>query len=341
MTDVLISNRALAIEDPFGLLGETSWSDVLSMQTKMENTFSLKTNHDTCTQCGSQMCRSMNDLEFVCVGCGLMVDSDVCTNDEDIHISAGTSSRLRIVGPNSNQLQPDLYKSGMGNSADSQKKEIYEEYCKYRLLFIESGKRAFPLDACNLASKFYNEVQRQCVKRSQNKKAIMAACFYHACIEIGFSPSKSEIAAFMQLPNKGIARGTNFVRSLVADGKMDVDINADTCRPEITTLFAYLGLDNDIFTSLRNAVFSIVQIAITNNIGTSSILRSKVAGATFIVLRRCKNRDLIPKPISLQDFCQNRIRKNTVERFTRQLDDYHSFFEECYNQNGLDSSPQQ
>ena len=118
--------------------------------------------------------------------------------------------------------------SSTGNTAATQKKQIYEEYCACRALFIEAGGRALPLDACKLAADFYNEVQRQCVKRSQNKKAIMAACFYHACLEIGFSPSKSEIAAFMQLPNKGIARGANFVRSLVADGKMDVDIDVDT-----------------------------------------------------------------------------------------------------------------
>jgi hypothetical protein len=295
---------------------------------------------DACAQCGAQMCRGTNDLEYVCGGCGLVVEGDTAEpEDDDAPRAAPNTARLRIVGPNSNQLQPDLYRSSTGNTAATQKKQIYEEYCTYRALFIEAGGRALPLDACKLASDFYNEVQRQCVKRSQNKKAIMAACFYHACLEIGFSPSKAEIAAFMQLPNKGIARGANFVRSLVADGKMDVDINVDPCRPEITTLFAHLGFEGDAYAGLRAAVFDVVQTAIANNIGTSSILRSKVAGATFVVLRRCQDRELIPKPMGLQEFCQDRIRKNTVERFTRQLDGYHSYFEACYAQAGLDPSP--
>jgi hypothetical protein len=296
---------------------------------------------DDCAQCGAQMCRGTNDLEYVCGGCGLVVEGDTADpDDDDAPRAAPNTARLRIVGPKSNQLQPDLYRSSAGNTA-TQKKQIYEEYCMYRARYIEAGGQAFPLNACKLASDSYNEVQRQCVKRSQNKKAIMAACFYHACLEIGFSPTKSEVAAFMQLPSKGIARGANFVRSLVADGKMDVDINADPCRPEITTLFAHLGLEGDAYAGLRAAVFDVVQTADLNHIGTSSILRSKVAGATFVVLRRCVDRELVPKPMGLQEFCQKcSIRKNTVERFTHELEEYHhSYFAQCYAKAQLDTTP--
>ena len=293
-----------------------------------------------CAQCGAQMCRGMNNLEYVCGGCGLVVEGDTAEPEGDeAPRPALNTARLRIVGPNSNQLQPDLYRSSMGNTAVSQKKQIFEEYCIYRALHIEVGGRAFPLDACTRASDIYNDVQRQYVKRSQNKKSIMAACLHLACLKINFSPSKTEIAAFMQLQNKGIARGANFVRKLVADGKMDVDVNADPCLPEITTLFAHLGLEGDAYGGLRAAVFDVVQVAIANNIGTSSILRSKVAGATFAVLRRCTSRELVPKALGLQEFCQDRIRKNTVERFTRQLDEYHSYFEPCYGRAGLDAAP--
>ena len=301
-----------------------------------------ETAGDDCAQCGAQMCRGTNDLEYVCGGCGLVVEGDTAEpDDDDAPRAAPNTARLRIVGPKSNQLQPDLYRSSAGNTAATQKKQIYEEYCMYRARYIEAGGQAFPLNACKLASDSYNEVQRQCVKRSQNKKAIMAACFYHACLEIGFSPTKPEVAAFMQLPSKGIARGANFVRSLVADGKMDVDINADPCRPEITTLFAHLGLEGDAYAGLRAAVFDVVQTADLNHIGTSSILRSKVAGATFVVLRRCVDRELVPKPMGLQEFCQKcSIRKNTVERFTHELEEYHhSYFAQCYAKARLDTTP--
>jgi len=290
-----------------------------------------------CVQCGGVMHRGMNDLEYICSGCGLIVERDSAEpDDDDAPRSKPNTARLRLVGTNSNQLQPDLYRSSTGSTAATQNK-IYEEYCTYRSRYIETGKRAMPLDACRLASDYYGDVQRQCVKRSQNKKAIMAACFYHACLELKFSPSKPEIAAFMQLPNKGIARGSNFVRKLVADGKMDVDVNVDPCLPEINTIFAHLNMESVQFKPLHDAVHAIVQIAVANNIGTSSILRSKVAGATYIVLRRCRDRDLVPKPPAIQEFCSGLIRKNTVERFTRQLEGYHSYFEPAFAAAGLNS----
>lgn len=297
-------------------------------------------SYDVCAQCGGQMRRGTNNLEYLCDECGLVVEGDTAEPEEDeAPRPAPNAARLRIVGPNSNQLQPDLYRSGSGNTAAAQKKQILEEYKVYRQLYVEAGGRAFPLNALETAAEFYNAVQKQYVKRSQNKKSIMAACLWRACLQIGYAPSKAEVAAFMQLPNKGIARGDNFVRGLVADGKMDLEINADPSRPEITTLFALLSFDGDQYAGLREAVYDVVQTAIKNNIGTNSILRSKVAGATYIVLRRCKDRELIPKPLSMQEFCAKRIRKNTVERFTRELDDYHSYFEECYRKAGLDTAP--
>jgi chemotaxis protein histidine kinase CheA len=295
---------------------------------------------EVCSVCGGQMRRAMSNLEHTCLDCGLVVEGDTAEpEDDDAPRPPPNVARLRIVGPNSNLLQPDLYRSGSGNTAATQKKQILEEFKVYRQLYIEAGGRAFPLNALELAAEYYNAVQRQCVKRSQNKKSIMAACLHRACLEIRYAPAKAEVAAFMQLPSKGIARGDNFVRSLVADGKMEIDLNTDPSRPEIETLFANLGYEGDQYAGLREAVYNIVQKAIQNNIGTNSILRSKVYGATFAVLRRCRDRTLIPKPMSMQEFCQKRIRKNTIDRVVRELDDYHSFFEPVYKAAGLDSAP--
>jgi len=342
-----------SIDDPYGLLDadlDLSALDAMcnswpSHPTDPMCSFQLAppgviTVSERCSECGGHMRRGTNNISYVCNGCGLVLEGDSAEPEEDeAPRPAPNTARLRIVGPNSNQLQPDLYRSSTGNTAATQKKQIFEEYKVYRQMFIEAGGRAFPLDACELASDYYNIVQRHYVKRSQNKKSIMAACLRQACLDKGSAPDKAEVATFMQLPTKGIARGANFVRSFVADGKMDIDINIDPRRPEITTLFAHLGLEGKQYDGLRDAVFDIVEVAIANNIGTRSYLRSKVAGATYIAIRRCKDRDLIPKKMSLPDFCQDRIRKNTVERFTQQLDSYHSYFEECYERAGLDTTP--
>lgn len=290
--------------------------------------------------CGGRLQRSASCPEYICNSCGLIVEADSAELD-DAPRTELTAARLTIVGPGSSQLQPDLYRSSTGNTAQTQRKQIYEEFKTYRGMFIEAGGRAFPLDACAHAADYYNVVQRECVKRSQNKKAIMAACFYQACLELDFAPGKTEVAAFMQLPSRGIARGANFIRSFAADGKMDgIDVNIDPCVPEIITLFAILGMEGSQYKPLGDAVHQVVQVAIREHIGASSILRSKVAGAAFAVLRRCKDRSLIPKPPSLHEFCQQyHIRKNTIGSMLSQIDDYHSFFEPVYKAAGLDSSP--
>lgn len=325
------------MDDPFGILAGIDIASI-GINDYFPKRPLIETNKDICIQCGTQMCRGANNLEFICDGCGLFTEGDSAEID-DAPRNLVDTTRLRLVGSNSNQLQPDLYRSGNGSTKFAQKEEIFKEFCSYRILHIEKGGRALPLDACRIASESYNDVQQNYVKRSQNKKAIMAACLSIACNKIGLAPSKSEIASFMQLPTKGIARGSNFVRSLVADGKMDVDVNADTCKSEITTLFAHLGMEGERTVKLSNTVYDIVNIAIDNNIGIDSFLRSKVSGATFVVLRRCKDRNIISNQMGLTEFCQDRIRKNTVERFTDRLDEYHSFFVECYKKYDLIHEP--
>ncbi len=335
-------------DDPFGLLKQLGVEKFdfdavtrMSILTfKAEEPAPGTFDTDGGCGCGGRLLRSASAPKHVCDSCGLVIEADAAELDDGPRAELA-AARLTIVGPGSGQLQPDLYRSSTANTAQTQRKQIFEEFSLYRQMFIEAGGRAFPLDACARASDHYNNVQRVCVKRSQNKKTIMAACFYQACLELRFAPSKAEIAAFMQLQSRGIARGANFIRSFAADGNMEgVDVNIDPCHPEIVTLFAALGFEGPRYARLGDAVFDVVQVAIKEHIGASSILRSKVAGAAFVVLRRCKDRELIPKPPSLQDFCQQyHIRKNTISSMVGQIDDYHSYFEPVYKKAGLDSAP--
>ncbi len=297
---------------------------------------------DTCWKCGGQMQRGLNDMSHTCDRCGLMVEGDSAEPDDEAPRPPPNSARLRIVGPNSNQLQPDLYRCSAGSTPVTQRRQILEEYRDYRQRYIEAGKRAFPLDACSLAADHYNQVQQICVKRSQNKKYIMAGCFYIACFELGFAPNVVEVAEFVQLPSKGFAKGLNFLRSLAADGKFNgVNIDVDRAEPEITTLFANLGLEGDLFAPLREAVLDVVQTAIRENIATGSFLRSKVAGASWVVLQRCRDSRLLPggEPPSAQQFAQAKVRRNTANKVVTQLEAYHSYFEPCYARAGLDATP--
>jgi transcription initiation factor TFIIIB Brf1 subunit/transcription initiation factor TFIIB len=294
---------------------------------------------DTCRQCGGHFRRAPRDLSLVCAGCGLVEAGDPTLPDDEPPQPSRDPARVRIVGAGSAPLQPDLHRSGQGPSAEAQQRQIFEEYQAYMQMFVEAGGRSFRLDALRRAAGYYNVVQRQCVKRSQNKKSIMAACLWLACRDVGIAPAKPDVAVMMQLQNRGIARGTNFLRSLVADGKMDIDVDADPCRPEVVSLFAHLGLEAPAFAPLREATHELVQVALERHVGTSSVLRSKVAGAAFEVLRRCRDRQLLPRPPDQAKFCQGWIRKNTLDRFQRELWAHHSIFAPTYRRAGLDDAP--
>lgn len=337
----------MACEDPFALFDILDSEEILlpdsteQPETTQDCTpvqlkpqiISERINRDICSECGSQMRSGTNEAEYTCGNCGLIIDGD---NIDESDECGATSGRLRIVGSNSNQFQPDLYRSGNGNTTSNQVNQIYLEFSKYRSQHIENGGRAFNLDACRKAAEKYNIVQQSCVRRSQVKKEIMAGCYYQSCLELGFSPAKADIATFMQLQTKGISKGTNFMRSFVADKKMDADINIDPLRPEITYAFGQLKLENRDYDVLKNAVFELVQICLAEGIGTSSILRSKVAGASFVITQRSK---IVSPPIDIFEFCKLvKIRKNTVESFIDEINSFHSYFENTYTKFELDNS---
>jgi DNA-directed RNA polymerase subunit M/transcription elongation factor TFIIS len=291
-------------------------------------------NVESCANCGDVLHKSINDLEYMCRSCGSVIEADTSVVNTDEVIQ--TCGRLKVVGANSSRLQPNLYQSGSGITPAIQTKQLYGEYVKYRNAYIDKGGRAIPYDICELAADLYNQVQRVCVKRSQNKRVIMAACLHQACYEKGLAVHVSEISSLMDLQSKGISKGQNFIQSMVADGHMDVNVNIDPCMPEVNAIFAFLQMDNPKYDQLKDAILDIVNTAIKFNIGTSSVIRSKVAGAAFDVINRSP---LIKEKIDIQQFCKecNSIRKNTIDRFTKELNRFHSKFIPIYEKWGLDS----
>lgn len=322
--------------DPFGLLsGNINYKEIMdTFQSINYKEIDVVNDTDYCKHCKNILQRNINNITNVCGYCGIVTDEII----EDTNSSEQVNNKLRIVGYNSNQFQPDLYRSDNCNVNILQYKQILNEYKEYRQKFIKSGHRAFPLNACELATDFYNKIQKQCVKRSQNKKAIMAACLWQACLLIDFAPPKREISEFMQLPQKGIARGNNFIRSLVSDGQLDINPNTDPIFPEIKTLFLQIQYTAECQLVLQQYIYEIIQIACKNSIGINSLPRTKVIGTAYIVLKRCKDTKINPNPpIDTKEFCKNKIRKNTIDRFINEINSYHSYFKEYYESVGLNS----
>lgn len=344
-------------DDLFGILEDVDYRILINDFNNLcnQNTEENLQDVDKCKCCGNILQRNINNINNTCDNCGIVSDE---IPDEVVDTSTLTNHKLRIVGRNSNQFQPDLYKSDNGNINALQKKQILNEYIDYRQRFIEMGGRAFPLNACTLATDLYNKIQQQCVKRSQNKKVIMAACLWHACLIISFAPSKTEIAKLMQLSNKGIAKGTNFIRAKVSEKKLDLNPNTNPIYPEIRTLFLQLNYVDEKYIPLHHIVWKLINISIENSICINSLPKSKVIAFTFVLLKRCiENENKVKKidddsyielnltykdliqnsPIDAKEFCKGKIRKNTIDRIINELKTYHSYFKNFYERVGLHS----
>ncbi len=292
-------------------------------------------DRNTCPRCRGRM--FVQELEYICSGCGFVAENGLADGEDDGEKKPSFCGRLRIVGPNSGRYQADLDRSSnSGNNTAAQISQVTAEYLRYRECFIESGGRAFPEEACRRAAECYNEVQQRCVIRNHNKLTVMAAHLYHACVSLGFVPTKAEVATFMQLKRRGIARGDNFVKRMYAEGLTTVEVNKSPEHALISTALLNLGEEVEkIYAHLVPAAQDLVQRAVDKLIGVSSTPRSKAIGATFVVMQRFARVKGI-RCLSQQEFCQRcGIRKNTIEQFTSALAAYHSFFRDIYARHGL------
>ncbi|MDE2099321.1 MAG: hypothetical protein KGL39_18855 [Patescibacteria group bacterium] len=291
--------------------------------------------HETlCAQCGKAMQHA--EFEFRCADCGIVVPGDTVADDGDGVVMVG---RLRLVGPGAGRLQPDLDRSSSGDAA-AQQRGILDELKRLRDRYVEVGGRAFPLNILNKAAEYYHTIQQKLTKRSDNKKAILASCLYAASLRHNFSPGKHECAEMMQLPNRGTARGSNFVRRLKDEGIVtDIPVDEDPCWANVVTAFTLLKLEGEAFDWLRRAALDVVQTSIELKIeNKTSQPKTKAMGATYVVLRRyIRRKDAAAEAdIRMTAFCKMcGIRKTTIEGYIDTLNGYHSKLKAVYEKHGL------
>jgi len=311
---------------------------------------------ELCPECLCPL--QVRSMEFVCPDCGRVSEGPLEPEAPERPAARRgellrAAPRLRIVGANSGWYQRDLDRtSATADSRETQRRTIMQELLAYNAAYCEKHRSSFPVNVLAAVAEAYGQVQQVCVKRSHMKQAILAALLMHMCVRHNFVRSNAEVARFMQLSKQGTARGDDFLRALRADGKIDVDVNADRLTPHTVAIFAMLGLAeahaddlapvaagllrrshacDDATAHLQRAVCAVVRTALDKNIGTHSVLRSKTAAAAHEVLRRAGARTTLDAVV---ERCG--IRKNTIVRFTGELLAFHSHFVPVYQEYRLD-----
>jgi phenylpyruvate tautomerase PptA (4-oxalocrotonate tautomerase family) len=290
-----------------------------------------KINTDVCSSCGSQL--QLINNSFECPSCNqLFGENNTINPEKNPHYY---SPRLRIVGNDARMYQSNLDSSNPIKSIDQQKKTLLKEITKMNEEYANNGGNKFPGNIISLLVDNYHNIQQNgLVKRSAHKRKIIAGITDAACVSEGFVRSPVEIAEFAGLKKSGIAEGINYVRELCEQGILDLDMNSSKLIPQLNSIFAELGIPEEICEIIKPPITELVKYAQVNDIGHTSKLKSKLVATTIEIIRRS---DLKIDLTDIYKLCS--INSNTICRFLSVLTAYHNKFEHIYKKYKLNHEP--
>lgn len=189
----------------------------------------------------------------------------------------------------------------------------------------------------------YHGAKKRTILRSANKKETLAALLFYVCLTEEFTCPKHAISEMFLLEKDGFAMGEKYVRFFISQKKIDLDLNISRIKPEINTLFnainEFFNINEETeedYKLLKKAICAIHEILEERNVAERSCVKSQIIGASYVVIKRCKNKTLIPQLPDIIKFCSDRIRKSTVEKFITEMNSHHSAFMGIYKEFKLD-----
>jgi hypothetical protein len=278
-----------------------------------------------CVECGNDM--DTTGSESMCSSCGITKEKKSDNNVKPINF------RIRIVGKGGELFQRDLDKDNPTPHSEMRKKGVINELIAKNKNYKDRGGKPFPEHILQATADKYNEIQRYCVKRGNSKDTILCSLLYHICHNIGdFHRDKSDITDFMELNDKKMSKGDITVKRAINDGKLELQINSDCTQPHIETLFEQISrieqvsqVHKTVIKKYKDAVSEMIRIMEDTGICSRSLMKSKVAGATFIVF---ENAGI--KEVTMNSICDQTIRPNTVKKVTDEIRNYMSKFEHLF-----------
>lgn len=280
-------------------------------------------NDIICDECGGNI--SLQNDELLCSGCGVIRISDnSIINDSSSDSDRVTTYRIKIVGKDGGQFQHDLDRAAPINETAIRKASILAELQTLNCNFVNKNCNAMLGDALDLAANYYNQMQNHYIKRGANKKMILTALIYKACLECGYHRDKVDIAKFVELPTNAISKGDAIVRKAVAEGKIDMKLMDDTSHPHIETTFVKIKdiIDETCAMKYKKATSQIITISEKHGICANNQMKSKVAAIIVFIMQKINKNDIATKIMSKID-----VRNNTIKKIVNELDEYQEYFQ--------------
>jgi hypothetical protein len=278
-----------------------------SAESETSEIFHFNTN---CSNCGSYNIESF-DTTYQCQECGQFEIRQAPIE----YISDSTVGNIRYSNSGGGgDLQKTVYSSAHVNSGELQKKTLIAEIVKCLTSHFQKTGEKYPLDVVPDCVDMYIKINDGAVHRSDCKRRLIAGCYFKACLLKNYMVSEDGLATALELKSKGISKGLTSVET-----KLDAAI--DSLIPNINTMFIKLGLEtydsmDKTYESAKIKIYDLVVMTNRLHVGVDSIQRSKVAGATYLILKKYHPE---AKTTLEQISKVSEIRVATIEKYTNSI----------------------
>lgn len=260
---------------------------------------------NNCIKCGSYSIESY-DNTYQCQECGWF---EVHQSPIE-YKSESTAGNIHYSNSNGRDLQKTVYSSAHINSGELQKKTLIAEITKCLNTHFQKTGEKYPLDIVPDCVDMYIKINDGAVHRSDYKRRLIAGCYYQACLNKNYMVSSEGLATALELKSKGISKGLTSVES-------KLDAAADSLIPNINTMFIKLGLETydstaKKYETAKTKIYDLIVMTMRVHVGIDSIQSSKVAGATYLILKKYYPNELV----TLEQIRKvSGIRAATIEKY--------------------------
>lgn len=277
--------------------------------------------YNFCPDCNRPM--NIRELEYQCPDCARIIPiaADLCKDHDETR-----SGNIKI--------STGAYKGKFYNInhdySKTQKKLISDQLIHNNSAFVG---RKFPRDILMLVALGYNNIQKlifeveeadcrsqkKFVRRGNMKDEIIASLLYYECIRAGITRKKKDIAAFMNLPTSGFSRGEDVLRSLNAEGRIDIPVDIEPADDFVDRYLEALNIED---APSREFVRELVAISEEKKIGMNLQISSKIVGAIWVLIQ---NKGLDISSGALEKAADD-MKKNTFLKFHKLVHENMSIF---------------
>lgn len=269
-----------------------------------------------CDDCGTPMQRGAT--EYTCNDCG-RIDHQV--------VELGPSPAVQMANIRiSTGVKKGKFYNITGDYSVTQLKAIERQLNQNNAAY--KGNK-FSKDVLSKAALGYNAIQqliivddgesRKFVRRGAVKDEVLAALVYYESVRAGSSRKKKDIATMMKLVANGFSKGDDILRTLAAEGKVDLPIDKEPVEDYVDRYLELLGRENAV---QRTFIIDLVNKSEELSLGMQSQISSKIVGAIWILNVQAN----LGISIDELEKAADNTKKNTFMKFYKVVFDNMRFF---------------